>query len=368
MGNTSRYLSWSFVVILSLLLAACGSTGGPSGDTTDTTPPTVASTFPVADSTGVATNSRVTASFAEAMDASTVTSGTFTLAGPGTTSVAGTVALNADGTTAVFTPSSALATGTLYTATLSTGAEDEVGNALATAFVWAFTTDAAAALGPQPVFLGTAGDYVILAKTAISTTGTTQVVGDVGISPAARSYITGFSESMDASNEFATSAIVTGKIYAADMAPPTPTRMTTAISDMETAYIDAAGRVTPDFTGLGAGDISGLTLDPGLYKWSTGVAVNSNVTLDGGADDVWILQIAQDLTVADGVEVFLTGGALPENVFWQVAGQVTLGTTATIKGVVLSKTSIVMNTGAVFTGRALAQTAVTLDANAVTAP
>lgn len=368
MGSSRRHLSWSFVILVSLVLAGCDSIGGPPQDTTDTTAPTVASTAPLADSTGVATNSRLTVSFSEAMDASTITSDTFTLAGPGATPVGGSVALNADGTTAVFTPASDLATATLYSATLSTGSEDAAGNTLATAFAWTFTTDAVEALGPQPVFLGTAGDYVMLAKAAISTTGTTFVVGDIGISPAAQTFITGFSESRDASNEFATSVLVNGKIRAADMAPPTPARMTTAISDMETAYTDAAGRVTPDFTELGAGEIGGLTLVPGLYKWSTGVGVNSNVTLDGGANDVWILQIAQDLTVADGVQVFLTGGALPENVFWQVAGQVTLGTTATLRGVVLSKTSIVMNTGAAFTGRALAQTAITLDANAVTAP
>ena len=162
--------------------------------------------------------------------------------------------------------------------------------------------------------------------------------------------------------------MVTGKLYAANMAAPTPTIMTTAVGDMEIAYTDAAGRTLPDFTELGAGNISGLTLVPGLYKWGTGVLVASNITLSGGANDVWIFQVAQDLTVSNSVIITLSGGAVAKNVFWQVAGQATLGTTADFKGVILSQTQIVLGTGASLTGRALAQTAVTLDANAVTAP
>ena len=161
---------------------------------------------------------------------------------------------------------------------------------------------------------------------------------------------------------------MTGKLYAADMAPPTPTEMTTAVSDMETAFTDAAGRTLPDFTELGAGDVSGLTLVPGLYKWGTGLLIATDVALQGSATDVWIFQIAQDLTVSNGVQVTLSGGALPKNIFWQVSGQATMGTTAVFKGVVLCQTAIVMSTGASFEGRALAQTAITLDANAVTQP
>jgi hypothetical protein len=224
------------------------------------------------------------------------------------------------------------------------------------------------AASPTPVLLGTAGNFVILAKTGISTTGTTSVVGDLGVSPAAATFITGFGLIMDSSNTFSTSALVTGKVYAADYTPPTPTIMTTAISDMETAYTDAAGRTLPDFTELGAGNIDGLTLVPGLYKWGTGVTIPIGVTLTGGANDVWIFQIAQDLTVGNGAIVTLSGGAQATNIFWQVAGQVTLGTTSQFKGNILCKTLIEMNTGATLNGRALAQTAVTLDANAITAP
>ncbi len=209
---------------------------------------------------------------------------------------------------------------------------------------------------------------MILAKTSVSTTGVTAIVGNVGISPAAQSYLTGFSETLDATTTFATSPVVTGKLYAADMTAPTPSNLTTAIGCVETAYTDAAGRSLPDFVEKGAGDVSGLTLTPGLYKWGTGVLMTSDVTVSGGPNDTWIFQIAQDVTVADGVAVTLVGGAVPENIFWQVAGQVTLGTTSKFKGIILSKTKIVLQTGASLGGRALAQTAVTLDANAVTQP
>jgi hypothetical protein len=221
---------------------------------------------------------------------------------------------------------------------------------------------------PSAVELGTAADFVILAESGVSATGTTFVTGDIGLSPAAASFLTGFDETMDASNEFSTSAIVQGRLYASDYSPPTPTKLTVAVLDSQTAYTDAAGRSNPNHTELGAGNIDGMTLSPGLYKWGTSVEIPSGVTLSGTSSEVWIFQIAQDLTVGDGAIVTLSGGAQAKNIFWQVAGQVTLGTTSDFKGIVLCQTAIVLNTGAVLTGRALAQTAVTLDANEVTAP
>jgi hypothetical protein len=237
---------------------------------------------------------------------------------------------------------------------------------LAVLAVATITTDVAHAAGPAQVDLGTAGNFRILAKSGISTTGTTSVTGDIGVSPIDSTAITGFGLIMDSSGTFSTSALVTGRVYAADYSPPTPTMMTTAVSDMENAYTDAAGRTNPDFTELGAGDITSMTLVPGLYKWGTGVSIGAaGVTLSGGASDVWIFQIAQDLTVGNGAIVTLSGGAQATNIFWQVAGQVTLGTTSQFKGIILCLTSIAMNTGANLDGRALAQTAVTLDATVV---
>jgi hypothetical protein len=238
-----------------------------------------------------------------------------------------------------------------------------------TTAAYTVTVTVATAAGRMPVNLRTAGNFVVLAETGVSTTGTTAVVGDIGVSPVAATYLTGFSLIIDSTNAFSTSSFVTGKLYAADYASPTPAVMTTAVSDMQTAFTDAAGRTTPDFTELGAGDISGLTLVPGLYKWGTGVLItNAGVTLSGGANDVWIFQIAGDLTVSNSAMVTLAGGAQAKNIFWQVSGQATLGTAADFKGVVLSQTLISLNTGAIMNGRALAQTAVTLNATAITAP
>jgi hypothetical protein len=228
----------------------------------------------------------------------------------------------------------------------------------------------AAASQSQPrVNLGTAGNFAILAKTGISVTGTTSIVGNIGVSPAAATYITGLGLIMDATGTFSISSLVVGNIYAADYTDPTPTKMTTAVSDMETAYTDAAGRILPDYTELYAGDITGQTLTPGLYKWGTGVLISAGgVTISGAANNIWIFQIAQNLNLANGAIVTLSGGALSSNIFWQVAGQVTLGTTAAMKGIILGQTEIVMSTGAALNGKALAQSAVTLDANTVTTP
>jgi len=236
------------------------------------------------------------------------------------------------------------------------------------AYTVTVTVPAAGSTGPAPVNLGTAGNFVILAKTGVSTTGTTAVTGNIGLSPAAATFLTGFSLVADPTNVFSTSSYVTGKLYASNYAVPTPANMTTAISNMQTAFTDAAGRTLPDFTELGAGDISGMTLVPGLYKWGTGVLITSGVTLAGGANDVWIFQIGEGLTVSDSAIITLIGGAQAKNIFWQVSGQATLGTAADFKGIILSQTLISLNTGTKMTGRALAQTAVTLDATAITAP
>lgn len=219
-----------------------------------------------------------------------------------------------------------------------------------------------------PVGLGTAGNFAILSKSGIATTGTTSITGNIGVSPISSIALTGFGLTMDASNQFSTSSLVVGNVYAANYAPPTPSNMTIAIQDMETAYTDAAGRTLPNFTELGAGNIGGMTLAPGLYKWGTGVLIPpGGVTLTGSATDVWIFQVAQDLTANNGAIVTLSGGALAKNIFWQVGGKTTLGTTVDFKGVILSRTLISLNTGAVLHGRALAQTAVTLIANSVIA-
>src|SRR5680860_498851 len=137
------------------------------------------------------------------------------------------------------------------------------------------------AAGPTAINLGSSDGFVILSKTGISTTGTTSIVGDIGVSPAEATYITGFDLILPASSAFSTSSLVTGKVYAPSYAVPTPSNISTAVSDMETAYTDGAGRSLSAITELGAGNIGGMTLAPGLYKWGTGVTIPTDVTLTG---------------------------------------------------------------------------------------
>jgi hypothetical protein len=221
--------------------------------------------------------------------------------------------------------------------------------------------------GESPVALGAAEGFVILAKSGVSTVPASAITGNVGVSPAAATYLTGFDLTEAATSQFASSPQVTGKLFAADYASPTPSDLSTAVGDMELAFTDAAGRAA-SVTELGAGDIGGLTLTPGVYQWGTGLAIPTDLTLNGAATDVWIFQVAQDLTVDSATSVVLSGGATAKNVFWQVSGQVELGTTAHFEGVVLSQTSITLRTGASINGRLLAQTAVTLDTNTVVEP
>ena len=324
--------------------------------------PRVNATDPLSNAIGVERNKVIKVTFSEPMDASTITSSTFILK-QGTIIVPGSISFS--GNTASFTPQTALGAGISYTASITTGAKDIAGNALASDLAWSFATSGST-LSLAPVILGTAANYVILAKTGISNISTSAITGDLGLSPAATSYVTGFS--LTNATGYATSSQVTGSIYAADMADPTPINLTTAVNNMITAYDDAAGRPSPDFAELGTGNIGGKTLSPGLYKWTNSVTMPSDVTISGGANDVWIFQIAQNLSVSDGVNITLVGGAQAKNIFWQVAGTVLIGTTAHFEGIVLSMTGITLQTGASFNGRALAQTAVVLEKNVVVEP
>lgn len=227
-----------------------------------------------------------------------------------------------------------------------------------------------AGAGPAPVNMGTAGNFVILTKSGITNVPASAITGDIGASPVTAAAID------------VTCAEMTGLIYGVDAAyvgsgdvtcfrgtAPDKTLVDNAVLDMGTAYTDAAGRTNPaPVTELGAGDISGLTIAPGLYKWGTGVAINANVTLSGGPNDVWIFQVAQGITQASATSVNLTGGALAKNVYWQSFGVVAIGTTAHFEGIVLAQTAINAATGATVLGRLLAQTEVTLQQNTVTQP
>jgi hypothetical protein len=235
------------------------------------------------------------------------------------------------------------------------------------------------------VNLLTAGDFAILASTAVSYGGAASAVGvtgNVGLSPG--TSITGFAQTMDSSNDFAISSNVvaaptianSGRIYSAGYTsststPTTPAKMTAAHNDMITAYNDAKNRAagTGTFLNAGAaGDIGGLTLAPGVYTWPApgNVSISTDVTLTGSATDVWIFQIAGTLNLAAGKKVVLGGNAMAKNIFWQTGGAVTLNTTSHMEGMILSGTAITQNTGATANGKFLAQSQITF--NAVTQP
>lgn len=408
---TSEHLIWSLARpaagLLAALLVGCGGgggggetaavgaaaattgTSGTSGTSSDTvvpgTPPaspaspavvtanvdngaTNVPTGTVGSNNGV-TGVALSATFSQPMDASTLNSApagtllTYTLKDAAGNNVAGTVDMNSARTVATFTPSAPLAANTNFTATITTAAKSAAGVALSAPVAWSFKTQPAASNVRAAVNLGASGSFAILSKTGITDVFASVINGDVGSSPISGSAI-----------GLTCGEVKTGKVYSVDAAGPlpctvtSPTLLTSAVGAMETAYTDAAGRTLPDFTELGAGEVGGLTLVPGLYKWGTGVLISRNVTLSGGPNDVWIFQVAGTLNQASATRVTLAGGALAKNVFWQVAGGVAIGTTAHFEGVLLAKTMIAVKTGASVNGRLLAQTAVTLEQNAVTQP
>ena len=334
---------------------------------TTATVPTVILADPLDLATNVPVNKVVRATFSEVMNPLTITGTSFTLMN-GVTPVAGAVTYA--GSIASFTPTVDLLEGVTYTATVTTAAANVAGIPMASDFVWTFTTistisytlnvtavngtvvknpnqlsyangtivqltatpDATysftswsgdkvgvsspttilmngnknvtanftltSAVCPTIVPLGLSGDYVIFAESGISTTGTTSVIGNMGINPAAATFITGFGLILPAGGAFSTSSLVTGEVYAPGYAAPTPADLVTATTDMTTAYTTANGLTIPaPVNEFMAGNLNGQTLAAGIYKWSTNVTVTNGIILDGGGDNcaTFILQIAGDL-------------------------------------------------------------------------
>jgi hypothetical protein len=226
------------------------------------------------------------------------------------------------------------------------------------------------------VNLGAAGNYVILAKSGISTVPNSHITGDIAVSPIAATAITGFSLTADATNEFSTTTQVTGQVKASNYAVPTPSDLTTAVSNMETAYTDAAGRLITDGAKLNLG--SGLLGTPfgnhdnpltaGVYTFNTDVTIGADLYFDGTDTDVFIIQMTGDLVQIKNTQVILENGVLAKNIFWQIAGHVLVHTDAHLQGILLVQTDVTFETHSSLYGRVLAQTACVLDQATMTEP
>lgn len=211
----------------------------------------------------------------------------------------------------------------------------------------------------QTVDLRSTSRFAVLAGSGITSVPTSDIRGDVGVSPSARSTIAGL-----------TPVEVTGSIFAADDGGATAVMLTAAKGDLTTAYNDAAGRTLAPVLVPNA-DLGGRTLAPGLYKSTGTLNITGDVTLDGQGDAnaVFIFQIASTLTTAPGSKVILIGGATAGNIFWQVGTSAALATTTQFKGTIMADQSVSLATGATLDGRALARIgAVTLDANRIVTP
>jgi hypothetical protein len=194
------------------------------------------------------------------------------------------------------------------------------------------------------------------------------ITGDIGVSPIAATAITGFGLVLASSGVFSTTSQVVGKAYASDYSGSTPADMTAAVSAMEAAYTNAASRATTDssMNNMGGGAIGGKTLTAGVYTFTVVVTIDSDLTFEGGADDVFVIQTTGDLTQAANTQVILKGGAQAKNIFWQVAGFVEIGADASMQGILLVKTKVDFITGSSLVGSVLAQTAVNLQVALIT--
>jgi hypothetical protein len=323
-------------------VSGSGDPDGGGGSSSAGAPPTVIATGPSSAATNVSVNEQIDVTFSRAMEPATINAATFTVR-QGATAIAGVIAYSER--TATFTPSSALDLSLEYTGTITIGATDPSGSALATDHVWRFTTGACS---QASVALRSAGNLAILAGSTVTSTGATSVTGDLDVSPG--TAVTGFPP-----------GILVGAQHAGDPASAQAT------GDLTTAYNDAAGRTLCPVTV--AGNLGGQTLVPGLYKSTSSLEITSgDLTLDAQGDPaaVFIFQIASTLTTASARQVILSGRARASNVFWQVGSSATLGTASVFQGTIMADQAITLGTGATLNGRVLARIAgVSLDSNTI---
>ncbi len=309
--------------------------------TADLSPPRIVAINLAAGAICVPLNQQIRVTFEQPMDSLTINPATFFITG-----ITGSVTYDAGSQVATLTPANLVAN-TTYTINVTVGAKDLAGNPLLTPFQQTFTTGPCAGGGVAPGALCPfIGNFAVLAGTTVTNTGSTVIAGDVGLSPG--SAVTGFPPGQ-------ASAIHTADGAAAQ-----------AQAALTAAYIDAAGR--PGGASV-AGDLTGQTLVPGIYKSTSSLGLTGDLTLNaqGNPDAVWIFQISSTLITGSGSRVLVINNGKACNVFWQVGSSATLGTNSIFKGSIMALTSISLATGAQMEGRALARNgAVTLDANTVT--
>ena len=228
---------------------------------------------------------------------------------------------------------------------------------------------------PNPIYteivdLRTASNYVILASSGISTVPNSVVTGDIAVSPIAAAAMTGFNLAMDTSNTFSTDSQIQlkGKAFAPNYGGTTAAELTVAVLDVGAAYTNAAGRPSEaSKINIFGGEIGGQTLTPGVYTFVGNVLITgADLTFYGSSTDVFIIRTTGSLIQAADTRVELTGGARAENIFWQVAGVVSVGVGAHLEGILLAKTTATFYTGSSLNGRILSMTAVTLQMATIT--
>jgi hypothetical protein len=329
-----------------------------TGATPDTASPTVTLLNPANLKTNVALNKKIAATFSESIDPLTLTTGNVTIKGPDNVSVVGTLNYDALTRIATFTPSGNLTANTTYTGRIVggvNGVKDLAGNSLANDRVWTFTTGTQ--IAQAPVQLNRAAPFAVMATASISSTGATQINGDVGLNPGSAQGIP--------------SQQVNGTIHVTNQT------IINAQADLLAAYNDAVSR---SVTSVALpGNMGGLTFTPGLYTNSSSVLISgsgpgNNVTLDAQGDPnaIFIFKMGSTLTTGPGAQVILAGGAKAGNIFWQVGTSATLNTTTIFKGNVMASVTITVNTGSVVEGRLLAGSnssgSVTVNASTITVP
>jgi hypothetical protein len=412
---------WFLAIALTALVAGCGGGGGdgaptasphttpPPVDTTaptvDTTAPTVASTNPADVATGVCVNQTVNATFSEAMNASTITTATFSVVDVlTTTAVDGSVTFSAARNIATFTPTADLAADTEYTATISggaSGAKDVASNALSADKVWTFTTGACTA---PAVALGAAATFGAGSGTGITNQGTSTVVnGDLG-SFASSTEITGFHDlSIPYTAPTAPTApsgaagctytettfnigLVAGRIYTST---PNPTDACSHEGTAETgafftaAAADLAG-ATDQLDAMTGGidpgeELGGQILIPGVYAGGAFQITGADLTLDAqdDANAFWVFQAATTLTVGDTAprSVLLINGAQAKNVFWRVSSAATINAAGggTMVGTIIADAAITFSTAGnvditTLDGRAFSSAGITMVETVINLP